>query len=160
MNCEYCNRQLPPGAATCPSCGAEVPGGPVAGNFPAAIPQSPGFKFQLQPGERLISEGSMQQFAFPVISTYMRLTDQRLVFCNISRWLTTCIFWFWFCFLKATTISNSFTREDIVSMEVKPCFGRNKIVIRDKAGNKFEYAGQWFSNRLVQNIMTWWQGGI
>ena len=159
MNCEYCNRQLPPGAATCPSCGAEVPGGPVTGSFPAAIPQSPGFKFQLQPGERLISEGSMQRVTIPVRACYMRLTDQRLVFCEISPWLTMLIS-LWLSFLRVNTISYSFTREDIVSMEVEPCFGRNKIVIRDKAGNKFEYASQWFSNRLVQNIMTWWQGGI
>ena len=156
MNCQYCNNQLPPGAATCPSCGAEVPGG-AAGNLPAAL-QSPGFKFQLQPGEQLICQGAMQQIVFPALCTYMRLTDRRLVFCDISRWLTIGLS-FWFCYSKPTTISHTFVREDIASMEFKSCFGRNKIVIVDRAGNKFQYVGIWFSNTLVQNIMSWWQGG-
>ena len=158
MNCQYCNHQLPPGAATCPSCGADVPGG-AAANLPAADLQGPGFRFQLQPGEQLISQGSMQQIVFPALCTYMRLTDRRLVFCDISRWLTIGLS-FWFCFSKSATISRSFTREDIASMEFKSCgFGKNKIVIIDRAGNKFQYAGLWFSNRLVQNIMSWWQSG-
>lgn len=158
MNCQYCNKQLPPGAATCPSCGADVPGG-AAGNSPTAIPQLPGFKFQLQPDERLISQGSMQKIVFPVIYTYMRLTDQRLVFCDISRWLTIGLS-FLCGFYKSTTISNSFAREDIVSMEFKSTLGQKKIVFVDRAGNKFQYGGIGYSPTLVQNIMTWWQGNL
>ena len=172
MNCHYCNNQLPPGAATCPFCGARIKAQPSAvpltpvppqAQYPQAqypqttYPQTPGCTFMLMPGERLLLEGSMQRIIFPSGSTYMRLTDRRLVFCHISRWLTF-VSWLFYLY-NATKISQTFTREEIAMVEIKSFLLQKRLVITDFYGRQFTFCEQWLSGKMLQGILNWWQTG-
>ena len=120
--------------------------------------QAVGEIFKLMPGEKLLKAGSMQRVIFPAGNTFMRLTDRRLVFCHISRGLTLFVSWL-FMFQRASRISQTFTREDIASMELKSSLGHKTLVIQDNSGEVSKFTGAWFSNGLVNSIMDWWKSG-
>ena len=161
MNCQYCNCPVPPGVTQCPGCGASLSAQPqyVQRQYAAAsqYQQPVGSKFQLMPGERLLVRGSFnRKVGIFWASTYMRLTDQRLVFCHISSWLTYGLSWL-FCFMEASKISQSFTRSDIVHMEIKRYLLKKVIVITDHFGKTYTFCPQFGCCDAV--IVNWWQNG-
>ncbi|MBO4647792.1 MAG: hypothetical protein J5806_06500 [Lentisphaeria bacterium] len=98
----------------------------------------------------------MTVMVFPAKATTMRLTNQRLVFCDVSRALTLGVSWlFWF--KSAATISQSFTRAEIVDAHLEMvAFGREKISITNIRGETFQYCGSGFNNNAVHAIMEWY----
>ena len=57
MNCQYCDNPIPPGVATCPSCGAQVPVQPQ----PQQNFQQPQQNFQQPPMQGYPQQGYPQQ---------------------------------------------------------------------------------------------------
>ncbi len=120
--------------------------------------QAPGEEFYLFEGERLLMEASLQKCTVPVISTCVRLTDKRLVFSDVSRWLSVGVSWlFWF--MKPTKVSSSLLKSEIVSMELASTIGRKKLSIKTKTGEHIAIAAWLFSNSEVMRIMQWWKDG-
>lgn len=120
--------------------------------------QAPGELFYLFEGERLLMEASLQKCTFPMVSTCVRLTDKRLVFSDVSRWLSVGVSWlFWF--MKPTKVSLSLQKSEIVSMELASTIGRKKLLIETKTGERITIAGMWTSNAEVMRIMQWWKDG-
>ena len=120
--------------------------------------QAPGELFHLFEGERLLMEVSLQKCTVPVVSTCIRLTDKRLVFSDVSRWLSVGVSWL-FLFMKPTTVSLSLRKSEIVSMELASTIGRKKLLIKTKTGDLVPIASMWFSNTAVMRIMQWWKEG-
>ena len=118
--------------------------------------QFPGEEFRLLPNEKLLMEVSLQKCTVPVISTCIRLTDKRLVFSDVSRWLSVGVSWL-FLFMKPTTVSLSLRKSEIVSMELASTIGRKNLLIKTKTGDLVPIASMWFSNTAVTRIMQWWK---
>jgi len=112
-----------------------------------------GAQFQLMPGEFIIYSGNIQHCEIPVVLTTMRLTNQRICFCDIP-FVLTFLFWiFWF--IPFNKITLSLTRADIADMRQEPILGRKKVVITCVNGQTFGFASCWFSNIPVNAIMQW-----
>lgn len=121
--------------------------------------QNPGSQFQLMPGEVILKECRLNLNVFPVAICYVRLTNQRLVICQISRWLTVGLSWLC-AFIKAKKITLSLTRQDIASAAItKGTMGRKLLVLKCANNTEYQYYTGNFSSKCLDQIVTWWQSG-
>lgn len=117
--------------------------------------QRPGEDFFLLPGESLLWEGIMQMQKIPAVSSTIRITENRLVFCTMPSWLFLIVPLLFL--LKLSKITHSCLKEDIVHMEFTGIFGRKALLVKTRSGETLKFASLWFSNEGVEKIMQWWQ---
>ena len=121
--------------------------------------QSPGSQFQLMPGEAILSEFRLTLNVVPAATCYVRITNQRLVICQISRWLTVGLSWLC-AFIKAKKITLSLMRQDIASATiVKGKLGRKLLVLKCANNSEYQYYPNGFSSNCLNQVVAWWQSG-
>ena len=121
--------------------------------------QRPGSQFQLMPGEVILNECRLTLNVIPAATCYVRITNQRLVICQISRWLTIGLSWLC-AFIKAKKITLSLTRQDLTSAAiVKGKMGRKVLVLKCANNTEYQYVSGGFNSKPLEQIVTWWQSG-
>ena len=105
--------------------------------------------FHLIAGENLLVACKTVRNALLQKYSYMRLTDQRIVFSNYCS-VEGAAFWFK---NKPSYISRQFFRNDIQDIKLKGFF-RCRMSVIDRAGRKFSCTGR--AGKL-KKVMLWWQ---